>query len=128
MKISEDFIQCAAVYNNDLYFSATEYLGERDGLRYKGIFKYSPSDNTIKKISDVKTDTFFILNNSIYYTARSKDDYNCSLHRLRTEGLFDIKLCDNLYADISVIGNSIYFIGYGTQEVFRVNSDGSNKK
>lgn len=128
MKISEDFIQCAGVYNNELYFSATEYLGVKDGLKYKGIFKYSPKDNTIKKISDAKTDTFYILNNSIYYTARSKDDYyNCSLHRLRIDGLFDIKLCDNLYSDISVIGNSIYFIGYGTNDVFRINSDGSNK-
>jgi len=128
VKISEDFINCAGVYNNELYFSAAEYLGEREGLRYKGIFKYSPADNTIIKLSEAKANTLRILNNSIYYTVRSEADYyNCSLHRLRIDGLFDIKLCDNIYSEISVLGNAIYFVEYGTDDLFRVYSDGSNK-
>jgi hypothetical protein len=117
---------CAGIYNNEFYFSAAEYLGEIEGLRYKGIYKYSPADNAIKMISEA--DTFRILNNSIYYTVQSEaGDNNFSLHKLRIDGLFDIKLCDNMYSEISVIGNAIYFVENGSDDLFRINSDGSNK-
>jgi hypothetical protein len=128
--ISKDFINSAGVYNNELYFSASEYIDERSPLKYKGIFKYNPKDGSTKQLSTAAANEIRVINNSIYYTVRGEDDYQrCSLHRMRIDGSFDIKLIEDIYEDISVIGNCIYFIPFGSKEneLYRINSDGSGK-
>lgn len=129
--ICDGYVTSLCLYKNEVYFSYAEYVSENQPLNYKGIFKYIPTDKTVKQLCDKKAEQLNVINDCIYYISpkTSKNDIT-SVFRMKIDGSYNIKLLEEPIITIEVVGNYIYYYPSAkdyeeySKEVYRIYTDG----
>lgn len=133
-QITDKFITSTALDEENYYIAVSEYTNERTPLKPIGIIAYNYKTNEEKMFPfDKEICSMQVTDNSIFITYKNdNNDYenfkNCSLVRLTKNFEYPVVLRDNIYSDIYVYGNYVYFYDYHKPEsrsgFSRISADG----
>lgn len=113
--ITDKFITASALDEENYYIAVNEYTDERHPLEPVGVIAYNYKTNEEKLfLFDKQISSIQATDNSIFITYQiDNTDYenfnNCSLVRLTKNFEYPVLLKDNIYDDIYVYGNYVYF-------------------
>ena len=135
-EITDKFSTAFALDEENYYIAVNEYTDEATSLKPIGIIAYNYKTNEEKLFSfDKEIRAIQVTDNSIFITYETDNtDYgnfnNCSLVRLTKNFEYPVLLKDNIYSDIYVYGNYIYFYDYHKPESIsgfsRIATDGKD--
>ena len=135
-EITDKFITASALDEENYYIAVNEYTDERTPLKPIGVIAYNYKTNEEKLFSfDKEVCAIQVTDNSIFITYEiDNTDYenynNRSLVRLTKNFEYPVLLRDNIWTDIYVYGNYIYFYDYHKPESFsgfsRIATDGKD--
>ncbi len=134
-EITDKFITASALDKENYYIAVNEYTDERNPLKPIGIIKYNYTTNEEQLFPfDKEICSIQVTDNSIFITCKKDNtDYRtfnyCSLMRLTKNFEYPILLRDNIFNDIYVYGNYVYFYDHHKPEsnsgFSRISADGT---
>ena len=135
-KITDKFITASTLDEENYYIAVNEYTDEKNPLKPIGIIAYNYNTNEEKLFPfDKEIRSIQVTGNSIFITYEiDNTDYknfnNCSLVRLTKNFEYPVLLKDNIYGDIYVYGNYVYFYDRHKSEsnsgFSRISADGKD--